>query len=264
MFRFIEVLALVVIVCALIYAVLYKAENDPYSERYIPADEVVYATYDKPVSGYLAHPPGSGPFPALLLIHDWRGLDPWIKERANDLAREGYAVLAVDLYDNVVATSTDHAQRLARDVLDNTDATAANLASAISFLQNNPIVSPEDIGVVGWGIGGTWAFVLGESEEPQVQIAVNYYGDTAPVNGSSTFRATLVMHLGEEDVEARVRDAEARAGVLESSPLRHAVFLYPNAGDAFADERAPGYREDSASLAWSRTLDLLERELVRN
>ncbi len=108
--------------------------------------------------GLLYEPAGPGPHPGLIVIHEWWGLNDWIKEQAQRFAREGYVVLAVDLYRGQVATDADTAHQLSRGLPQ--DRGVRDLTSAAAWLVRQKNVDPHRIGAIGWCMGGGYAAQL--------------------------------------------------------------------------------------------------------
>lgn len=246
------------------------AEPEPMTEQTEenvlgePATELSSAemvSYFNETEGYLAVPEGEGPFPALVLIHEWWGLNDNIKGLADDFAEQGYVALAVDLYDGELADTTDRARELAGGVRENVDSAFANLEAATNYLADLEIVDGERLASVGWCFGGQWAYNMAVNDI-NVDASVMYYGRFMPEDDLAMMRADILGHFGEEDTSIpvdTVREFEAKLETLEGD---HAVFIYPNAGHAFAnDDREDAYNEEAANLAWERTLDFLAREV---
>ena len=101
-----------------------------------PSKPVSYKSGDDTVQAVLYAPEGKGPFPALVVIHEWWGLNEWVKEQAAKLADEGYVTLAIDLYRGRVATTPDEAHEIMRGVPE--DRAARDLHAAVEFLNHSP------------------------------------------------------------------------------------------------------------------------------
>ncbi len=112
---------------------------------------VSYKSGDETVQGVLYTPAGKGPFPAIVVIHEWWGLNDWVKEQASRLAGEGYVALAVDLYRGKVATTPEMAHEIMRGVPE--DRARRDLRAAVSFLSAQPNVSKDRIA----SMAGAWA-----------------------------------------------------------------------------------------------------------
>src|SRR5258708_16243267 len=115
--------------------------------------EVNYKSGDETVKALLYMPEGKGPFPGIIVIHEWWGLDHWVKEQASKLADQGYTALAVDLYRGKVHTNPDEAHAMMRGVPD--DRAKRDLHAGFVYLQSLPAVKKDRIGAIGccWGGG---------------------------------------------------------------------------------------------------------------
>src|SRR5258708_39993047 len=113
---------------------------------------VSYKSGDETVNGLLYTPAGKGPFPAIIVIHEYWGLNDWIKEQASKLADQGYEALAIDLYRGKVATTPEMGHELMRGVPE--DRAKRDLHAAFEFLQAQPNVKKNRIGSIGWCMGG--------------------------------------------------------------------------------------------------------------
>src|ERR1700690_384622 len=116
---------------------------------------VSYKTGDETVQAILYAPEGKGPFPGIVVIHEWWGLNDWVKEQASKLADQGYAALAIDLYRGKVATTPDEAHELMRGVPE--DRAARDLHAAFDFLQSQASVKKDRIRSIGWCMGGGYS-----------------------------------------------------------------------------------------------------------
>ena len=116
---------------------------------------VSYKSGDDTVHGILYTPAGKGPFPALMVIHEWWGLNDWVKEQASKLADQGYVTLAVDLYRGKVANNPEEAHEIMRGVPE--DRAARDLHAAFDYLASQPNVKKDRIGSIGWCMGGGYS-----------------------------------------------------------------------------------------------------------
>ena len=219
--------------------------------------------YAEGVIGHLALPEGEGPFPALVLIHEWWGLNDNIRRFAEDFAEQGYVALAVDLYDGEVATTPDRARELATSVRNDTAAAFENLASAVSLLKARKDVLQNSLASVGWCFGGGWSYEMAKNDL-DVDASVIYYGRFNPEDDLSIMRAKILGHFGEDDVSISTEDVRSLEANLQTLDDEHQIFIYPHAGHAFANEdNELSYVPEAANLSWQRTLDFLARMLKR-
>lgn len=217
--------------------------------------------YGPEMVGYLATPEGSGPFPAVILIHEWWGLNDNMRSLAEDFAAQGYVALAVDLYGGEVATTAETASALAGAVRADVDGAFRNLTAAVSYLEILDSADPTRLASVGWCFGGNWAYEMAKNDLG-VEASVMYYGQFAPEDDLSMMRADILGHFGAEDRLIAVDDVRQFEAKLNTLSGEHAVFIYPNVGHAFANpNNAEAYDEAAATLAWERTLDFLTRSL---
>src|SRR6202166_4770825 len=133
---------------------------------------VSYKSGDEAVQGVLYTPSGKGPFPAIIVIHEWWGLNDWVKDQASKLADQGYEALAIDLYRGKVATTPDMAHELMRGVPE--DRARRDLHAAFEFLQAQPNVKKDRIGAIGWCMGGGYALDVALQEPTLAADVINY------------------------------------------------------------------------------------------
>ena len=117
-------------------------------------------------------PAGKGPFPAIIVIHEWWGLNDWVKDQAAKLAGEGYVALAIDLYRGKVATTPDQAHEIMRGVPE--DRAKRDLHAAFEFLQSQPNVRKDRIGAIGWCMGGGYSLDVALQEPTLAADVINY------------------------------------------------------------------------------------------
>lgn len=219
--------------------------------------------YTDGINGYLARPDGAeGELPAVILIHEWWGLNDNIRDLAEDFAAAGYVALAVDLYGGAVGTTPDEARELASAVRGDVDGAFANLTAAHDYLAGLPYVAEDRLASVGWCFGGQWAYEMAKNDLG-IEASVMYYGRFMPEDDLSMMRADILGHFGEEDTSILIDDVREFQAKLQTLEGDHAVYIYPNAGHAFANEdNEEAYNEEAAQLAWERTMEFLERELA--
>jgi carboxymethylenebutenolidase len=199
---------------------------------------------------YLSLPEGAkAPMPAVLVIHEWWGLNDNIRHWADRLAADGYAALAVDLY-GTTASTPDEAMALMKAV-DEAKATAT-LREAHAFLATDERVVASKIGSVGWCFGGGWSLRLALAE-PELDAAVIYYGrlieDPAQL---ATLNAPLLGHFGVQDEGIPVDAVQRFHDAVKAAGKPITVNMY-DANHAFANPSSARYQEQAAGMAWDRT-----------
>lgn len=214
-------------------------------------------------SGLLVTPEGKGPFPAVLVIQEWWGLDDWVKDQARALAKEGYLALAVDLYRGKVTSNPDEAHQLMMGLPP--DRAIRDLKAAYAFLQPRPDVKKDRIGAIGWCMGGRYALALAV-EEPTLAAAVAYYG--APPTDDTAIakiQAPVLGNFGAEDKGPAPEQVKAFEAAMKKAGKSVDIKIYEGAGHAFANVNNPwgGYREAAAKDAWARTTAFLAARLKK-
>lgn len=257
---FTTIIIIIAIVVVLVVAITKKddMQQQSFNPDTVTSQEVAY--YND-VVGYLATPSEPGEYPGLILIHEWWGLNDNIRDLAEEFAAQGYVALAVDLYDGQVAETPDEAGALASSVREDTESAFSNLNGAVAYLTSLAMVDADSLASVGWCFGGGWAYEMAKNDLG-IDASVMYYGRFSPEDDLSMMRADILGHFGEEDASIAVDDVREFQAKLETLEGDHAVFIYPNAGHAFANEdNEQAYNQEAAELAWERTIDFLTQEL---
>jgi carboxymethylenebutenolidase len=214
-------------------------------------------TYFENVSGFLVKPEEEGAYPGVIMIHEFWGLNDSIKNTASDLAREGYVVLAVDLYEGEVATDRERAQELSSSV--DQGRAVENMRSAVRYLRENENVSR--VASLGWCFGGGQSLSLAVSGE-DLSATVIYYG---PLSASreelERIRWPVLGIFGEEDEVVSVESVENFQRTLNDLNIQNEIYLYLGVGHAFSNPSGENFSEDEALDAWARTLNFLEENL---
>ena len=220
---------------------------------------VSYKSGDDTVEGVLYTPAGAGPFPAIVVIHEWWGLNDWVKEQGSKLADEGYVALAVDLYRGKVATSPDMAHELMRGLAE--DRAGRDLRAAVSFLRSQTNVKKERVGSIGWCMGGGYSLQTA-LEVPNLAATVINYGHLVTEPESlSKIHAPILGLFGGKDQGITPKDVGEFEAALKKLGKKIDVKIYPEAGHAFENSNSPSYRADDAADAWQRTVKFLAANL---
>jgi carboxymethylenebutenolidase len=225
---------------------------------------VSYKSGDETVQGVLYTPAGKGPFPALIVIHEWWGLNDWIKDQGSKLADQGYESLAVDLYRGKVATTPDMAHELMRGVPE--DRAKRDLHAAFEFLQSQPSVKKDRIGAIGWCMGGGYALDVA-LQEPTLAADVINYGHLATDQATlKNINAPILGLFGALDQGITPDDVHKFEAAMKQAGKKVEIKIYDDAGHAFENpdnKNKPGYRPDDAADAWKRTTAFLMEYLKK-
>jgi carboxymethylenebutenolidase len=226
----------------------------------VKTETVAFRSGDETVSAYLALPDSPGPHPALVVIHEWWGLNDWVKEQAQRFAEQGYVALAVDLYRGKVAYDPNLAHELSRGLPQ--DQAVRDLKAAFNYLAARPDVRHDKIGSVGWCMGGGLSLLLAVNESKLAACVVNYGSLPTDKDEIQRIQAPVLGIFGAEDRGIPPSAVEAFEGAMKAAQKSIDVKIYDGAGHAFMNPNNKlGYREAAANDAWARTLAFLNRTL---
>jgi carboxymethylenebutenolidase len=224
--------------------------------------EVSYKSGDETVKALLYTPAGKGPSPAIVVIHEWWGLNDWVKEQASKLADEGYAALAIDLYRGKVADNPGTAHELMRGVPE--DRALRDLHAAVEYLKSLPNVKKDRIGSIGWCMGGGYSLDVA-LQEPTLAATVINYGHLATDQAAlGKINAAILGNFGGKDQGIPPEDVKKFEEALKQAGKKVDIKIYPDAGHAFENpNNKGGYRADDAADAWKRTVNFLASTLKK-
>jgi carboxymethylenebutenolidase len=223
---------------------------------------VSYKSGDDMVQGVLYTPAGNGPFPAIIVIHEWWGLNDWVKEQASKLAGEGYAALAIDLYRGKVAKTSDEAHEIMRGVPE--DRAKRDLHAAFAFLASQSNVKKDRIGAIGWCMGGGYSLDVALQEPTLAADVINYGHLATDPEALKKINASLLGIFGAQDRGIPVADVRKFGETLDSMGKKIEIKIYDDAGHGFQNpNNKDGYRAADASDAWKRITDFLATTLKK-
>ncbi len=211
--------------------------------------------------GYLAQPDDDLPHPAIVVIQEWWGLVPHIKDVANRFAREGYVALAPDLYHGQAAEEPDEARKLAMGL----DANRAvqEIAAAARYLKKLDRVAPKSIGVVGWCMGGGLSLSAAAHHGDLFGAAVAFYGRPLTAGDTTRLKVPVLGLYADRDRGIPVEAVRAFEAELEQHGVPHAIHIYPEAEHAFFNDTRPHiYKAAAAQDAWQKTLAWFAQHLT--
>jgi carboxymethylenebutenolidase len=225
----------------------------------MPSEMVQFASNGGRAEGYLSVPE-SGSGAGVVVLQEWWGLVPHVKDVCDRFAAEGFVALAPDLYHGKSAASPDEAGKMmmALDI----DRAEKDLRGAINFLLDHPSVAGEGVGTVGFCMGGALSLYAASKNE-QVGACVVFYGVHPNVKPDlENLRAPVLGLFAERDKSvppASVRDLERRLNELGKPNEMH---VYPDADHAFFNDTRPEvYKADAARDAWQRTINFFRANL---
>ncbi len=221
---------------------------------------VSYKSGEETVKAVMYTPPGKGPFPALVVIHEWWGLNDWVKEQASKLADQGYVTLAIDLYRGKVATTPDEAHEIMRGVPE--DRANRDLLAASSYLRAQKNVDSKRVGSIGWCMGGGYSLDLALND-PKLKAAAINYGHLATDQAAlKKINAAILGIFGGQDRGIPPADVNKFETQLKGLGKTAEIHIFPAAGHAFENpNNKQGYRAEDAAQAWKLTVDFLAKNL---
>lgn len=224
---------------------------------------IAYGEIDgRSLDGYLSVPQGvSGSMPALIVIHEWWGLNENIIATSERLAAEGYVTLAVDLYGDRVAEVPKEAMKLMRTVMSEPNLAVDNLKQAYDYLVTSAAVSR--VGVIGWCFGGRWSLQTALALPNDIDAMVMYYGSVEPDKARlATLNMPILGLFAGEDPIVRPNTVEVFRKNLDDLGKTANVYIYEGSQHGFANPSGMAYDADAAQDAWQKTLSFLDENLV--
>ncbi len=217
---------------------------------------VSYKSGDETVQAILYTPEGKGPFPGIIVIHEWWGINDWVKEQASKLSDQGYVALAVDLYRGKVATTPDEAHELMRGVPE--DRAARDLHAAFEFLKSQSNVKKDRIASIGWCMGGGYSLDVALQEPTLAADVINYGHLATDPRSLKQINAAILGIFGGQDRGIPVEDVKKFEQSLKQMGKKVEIVIYPDAGHAFENpNNETGYRPGDAADAWKRMVKFL-------
>lgn len=227
--------------------------------------------YDQ-ANGYLVYPStpnenksenNNGTLPAVVMIHENKGLNDHIKNMANLLARNEYVVLAVDLFKGEVTTDRNRSSELTQYVRDNQNIATANLQSAVKYLASLPNVNAEKIASLGWCFGGGQSLQLAlNSQDHPLSATIIYYGRLMTDNATlSAIKWPVLGIFGDQDSSIPVDTVKAFESALNSNGIPNEIYIFKGVGHAFANPSGDNYAPTETKDAWDKTLSFLDKHL---
>jgi len=224
--------------------------------------DLMYFDADSAAVGYLAVPEGEGPFPALIIIHEWNGLVDRVRQVADDFAAEGYVTLAADLYSGRTGSNSQENIALMQEVGGDMDTVVANLNAAVAYLKGRDDVTGK-VGAMGWCFGGGIALSFGLDGDQHEATAIFY--------GRLIDDPERLQHIDHEvwgtfarlDQGPAPHHVEAFEEALNSIGIENDLHIYDEVGHGFwlRIDQDPEVRTEPGLDAWNRLKAYLDRTL---
>jgi len=208
---------------------------------------------------YMARPKGKKKYPAIVVIHENRGLQPHIKDVARRFALEGFVALAPDALSPLGGTP-EKAEEIGPmfQKLDN-EMTKKDFSAAVAYLKTSPQTTGK-VGCTGFCWGGSMTNNVAVNT-PDLDAAVPYYGGQPKAEDVAKIKAPMLLHYAGNDarINAGIPDFEA---ALKAAKIEYTLYMYEGAGHAFNNDSNPDrYNKEAADLAWGRTIEFFKKKL---
>ena len=230
-----------------------------------PRIKAQHAEYESPkgggkIRGLLVRPAGAAKkLPAVLVIHENRGLNPYIEDVARRVAVEGFLAFAPDALTPLGGYPGDDEAGKAMQAQRKPEEITEDFVAAALWLHDHPEANGK-VGVVGFCFGGLMANTLAVRLPEIITAAVPFYGRQPAAADVPKIKAPLLLHYAELD--QRVNEGwPAYEAALKQAGVRYTAHMYPGANHGFHNDTTPRYDEGAAKLAWSRTVDFFKKEL---
>jgi len=226
--------------------------------RPVTSEELPYGEVgDDLVFGYFAFPADMvEPLPAVVMIHEWWGLNDNIRAMADRLAGEGYIVFAVDLYGGTTADTPGQAREEMMRVVENPDEATDNLRQALEFVSD--VAGAPSVATLGWCFGGGWSLNAAISFPEDIDATVIFYGQvTDDAEKLAPIEAPVLGLFGGQDRGIPVDSVRAFEARMMELGKDISVHVYPDARHAFANPSGNRYDAAAAEDAWTKTLNFL-------
>ena len=222
----------------------------------VTAETVRYSSGQLQVEGYLVKPKSAGRHPAVIVIHENRGLNEHIRDMARRFAAEGFVALGPDLLSRAGGTAQMKSEREATDAINRLPLYGVidDLKTGFEFLAKHPDVNPQKIAAVGFCWGGWRSFMLATAV-PQLSRAVVFYG-SSPASGYENIQASVLAHYAQWDYQI-TGNALWTAERMKQAGKKFQYYVYPESEHAFFNDTGNRYNPSAAKLAWTRTLEFL-------
>ena len=232
--------------------------------RQVLSESLPYGEVDSElVYGHFAFPADMvEPLPAVVVIHERWGLDDTVRAQADQLAAQGYIVLAVDLFNGRTAAEGLASNKLMQDVLESPDEALENIRLALDFVRS--VAGAPTVAVLGSDLGGEWALKAATGLPDMIDAAVTIYGQvSSDTEQLSALQAPLLGLFGGKDGVILVDTVRAFEQSLQGLDKTHTIHVYPEAEHYFLNpSRENRFRPGAASDAWSRVAAFLSTHLA--
>jgi carboxymethylenebutenolidase len=230
----------------------------------------------KDLPGYYVTPAGTesaGKFPAVIVLMEAFGLNKWCKSICDRLAQSGFVAIAPDFYRGATYAYTDVPGAIAKLKSLNDDAIMSDVGKSLDFLAGKSEINTNGIGIIGFCMGGRYAFLSNAVYPTKIKAAISFYGggiDPAAgnplgqksiLNRVTTMQSPIMLMYGSEDQLIAADEHGRVAAALSTAKKRYILNLFPNAGHGFMSDRRENYAPEAAAEAWMMTTGFFSQNL---
>jgi carboxymethylenebutenolidase len=233
----------------------------------VQTKEITIKSGSEEFKAFVAMPEGKGPFPGLVVIQEWWGLNNWIKESAKRLAAKGFVAIAPDLYHGQVAEDVKTASMLIKGLPK--DRAMSDLKATVDTLVAMSNVNKDRIGAIGWCMGGGYSLQLSLADDRIASCVMCYGAVVTDADKLKTLKAKMLGVFGEDDKGIAADNVRKFEDVLKSSGKAvEKIHIYKGAGHGFmrpknGPDANPEYRETQANDAWMQIEAFLTKSLAK-
>ena len=227
----------------------------------------------KDLPGYYVTPAGTGKFPAVIVLMEAFGLNNWCKSICNRLAQSGFAAIAPDFYRGTTYEYTDVAGAIGKLKSLNDDAIMGDVGKSLDFLAGRSEINANGIGVIGFCMGGRYAFLTNAVYPTKIKAAISFYGggidatagnplgQKSILDRSPAMQSPIMLVYGSEDQLIAADEHGRVAAALSKAKKRYILNLFPKAGHGFMSDRRENYAPEAAAEAWMMTTGFFSQNL---
>ena len=235
-------------------------ESNMTTDAGLVAGAVEYPGMDgETLTGYWARPEGDGPWPAVVVLQEWWGLNEHIMDVTRRIANEGYVALAPDLYKGQVATEPDEARKLVMEL--DMPTAVEEIGSDIDHLLAQEFVSGDKAAIVGFCMGGRLVLMTALAND-NLAVAVPFYGSPLTPAEAANVKAPVLGLYGADDGGIPVAEVQAMGEALTAAGIENEIQIYAGAPHSFFNDTRDSYRPEAAADAWQRMLAWFEKYLA--
>lgn len=227
----------------------------------------------KDLPGYYVTPAGTGKFPAVIVLMEAFGLNNWCKSICNRLAQSGFAAIAPDFYRGTTYEYTDVAGAIGKLKSLNDDAIMSDVGKSLDFLAGKSEINANGIGVIGFCMGGRYAFLTNAVYPTKIKAAISFYGggidatagnplgQKSLLDRSPAMQSPIMLVYGSEDQLIAADEHGRVAAALSKAKKRYILNLFPKAGHGFMSDRRENSAPEAAAEAWMMTTGFFSQNL---